>query len=229
MSRSSFFAPAPVFADRAPPRFSAVNTDAFWEQVQAFRAGDRVATEVVAAHMYLVMRVLMVRLLEDKGVRLNRADFDDAQQELVLSALSVDLHRFEPSRGVPLAAFLRRRVRWRLNDVLRGQAKSLDQWESLEALLDDEVDFVSTEDLQGDLEGRERQENLEVVPHLVLLTLDDDDAREIIAAHDLEGESLNAIAKRRGVHPTTAGRMRHRGLEQLRARVPANMRGLLAA
>ena len=228
MSHASVFAPAPVFAHRPSPDFATVNSEAFLSDVRAFCAGDRVAAEVVAAHMYVVMRVLMMRQMKDRGIHLDAADFDDVQQELVLSALSIDLHRFDPARGVPLTAFLRRRVGWRLNDAVRGRSKALGRSASLETLYDDGVDFPSCEDVHDNVEEHERQRTFAAVPHLVLLSLDDD-AREVITAHDLQGESLHSISQRRGVHATTAGRLRQRGLAHMRSTMPAQLREMLAA
>ncbi len=172
---------------------------------------------------FAALREVFSRMLQGELRRgrhtLTHDVFEDVLQELLLSAWSKDLPRFDPARG-NLAAFLRRRVRWSLIDVFRAGRVDV----ALDDVELDEVPTTHDEDTaEGVLIDLERARQVKEAAAAVCQAarhIEDKKARKAVWHYDVLGESMKDVARRLRVHASNAGRARQRGLMALRAAVP---------
>jgi RNA polymerase sigma factor FliA len=144
-------------------------------------------------------------------------------------ALIEALDRFDPSRGVPVAAYLRLRIRGAMVDhlrragpVVRTRSRGGHSREHRFVALGDQEDFLDR--LVEDGPGADQR----LVQHEADLEIQDlvetlpDGERELVRGHDLEGRPLQRVATELGITPTQASKLRSQALYRMR-------RGLRAA
>lgn len=189
-----------------------------WADYEAGQNQPRMLNRCFANLAEVLARMLRGELRRGRHIIPDHA-FDDLHQELLICAYEKDLPRFDPERG-NLAAFLRRRIRWRLVDLFRSTRPDM----AIDDVELDEVpathDEVTAEGVLIDLEGeRERRRAVEQLKGAAL-RIKDKRAKKAVWHYDVLGESMKQVGRRLRVHPSNAGRARQRGLAELRAAVP---------
>jgi RNA polymerase sigma factor (sigma-70 family) len=143
-------------------------------------------------------------------------------------ALLETIDRFDPSRGVPEAAFLRIRVRGAMIDHLRqvgpvsrtrGTVRRERRWVALE----DGQEGGLGESLPLDAPSPEeslgaRQEGAQV--HVLVKSLPEIE-RALVERHDLEGRPLHVVAGELGISATQASKLRALALYRMRQELKA--------
>lgn len=189
-------------------------------------AGDADAERALYVRLLDVIRELAEQTLRRRGFALPVDEIEDLVQDLVIEAWQVDLWRFDPERG-HLEDFLCARVRWRVLDAVRRQARKAEREEAVHLLAADPGTWDTHPEVvraQAEHEGRLLLLPTAVKKSLRKLPHQSQKAWPLLRRHDLEGQPLCDVARGLGVHPSTVTRARHRALDHLAAHLPEVLR-----
>jgi RNA polymerase sigma factor (sigma-70 family) len=173
--------------------------------------GERLAQTRFYTALRSRLYVLVAQEMRRARFFLSAADIDDLVQELLIDAWRIDLGRYDPRRG-SLMAFLRRKVRWRLIELVRRIARR----RARQLTTTSEIEPVDPETTLTARDERGRREALGARARDALPELEPR-AREAIERYDLGDEPLKDVARDLRVHPSSVTRARQRGLRELRA------------
>lgn len=198
--------------------FSVVRRPTLCTLAVAARAGDERAAQQLATRLFAVLRALVGR----RAPWLASWDVEDLLQDVVAGAMSIDVVKFDASKG-RFFSFVAKRLRWRLADQLRTTQRN--RMDALEEMPPEEEPVDLQELARADDTAKERA--LQALPVLVdasLSSLRDAQARRALQLHDGQGLTLVDTAKALGVHPSNACRARKRALKHLARTLPPEVR-----
>ena len=213
-------------AHKDTPHLSFAHRCPLSQAVLASRQGDDGATRTLYRGLLRELPPMVMAEARRFGIWLSALEREELVQELLIDIWENDLHRYEPERG-SLLTFVHTKVRWRVADWGRSQARWRDQIDSLEDRQEAGLPEPLT-DLRPDTLIERAYNDLQLLAfdQAVQHTLPKlrDNERQAIETCDLEEKPLRTLACTLGVHPSNACRARQRGLDALRRELPITVR-----
>jgi RNA polymerase sigma factor for flagellar operon FliA len=171
-----------------------------------------VSTDAAIPHFRLVQAIATV-VARKAGSGIERDDLVSVGTLAVLESLA----RFDASRGVPLAAFVRARIRGSMIDHLRQhgslhRTRGGREWRWHQLDIDDDACHPTAGSTA--LDDITRGE-LGVMVEDCVASLPEDE-RAIVEHHDLGERPLNVVARELGLSPDRASKIRRRALCRMR-------------